>query len=364
MPASRRTCRRARSRTRISKSSSTRATNGFCSAPASASVTSSTRARPRPTWRKRPQKGRFDRPASLRDDIGFIVVGTTTPDTIFPSTACLLQHKIGAKHAWGFDLGAACSGFLYALTTGMHMVASGAHEHALVVGADVMSSIIDYKDRTTCVLFGDGAGAVVLSAAAPGEPSIIGYEHEIDGAGGPALCMPAGGSRMPASHESVEQRMHYVKQDGQAVFKFAVRKSGEICRRLLDRHGVDPSTARSVRLAPGQPAHHRGGRRASRPPAGEGCHQPRKIRQHDCGHGPPRARGRRAGWTVETGQPRDAGVGRRGVHGRRDAAPLESVRDVTRRPVAAAPLSRLRKVCKAARREPCKLSSTGFAVVR
>ena len=107
----------------------------------------------------------------------------------------------------------------------MHMVASGAHEHALVVGADVMSSIIDYKDRTTCVLFGDGAGAVVLSAAEPGEPSIIGYEHQIDGAGGPALCMPAGGSRMPASHETVEQRMHYVKQDGQAVFKFAVGRA-------------------------------------------------------------------------------------------------------------------------------------------
>jgi 3-oxoacyl-[acyl-carrier-protein] synthase-3 len=174
-------------------------------------------------------------------DIGFIVVGTTTPDTIFPSTACLLQHKIGAQHAWGFDLGAACSGFLYALTTGMHMVASGATEHALVVGADVMSSIIDYRDRTTCVLFGDGAGAVVLSPAREGEPAIIGYEHEIDGGGGPALCMPAGGSRLPASHETVDQRLHYVKQDGQAVFKFAVRKSGEICRRVLDRHGVDPS---------------------------------------------------------------------------------------------------------------------------
>ena len=174
-------------------------------------------------------------------DIGFIVVGTTTPDTIFPSTACLLQHKIGAHHAWGFDLGAACSGFLYALTTGMHMVASGATDHALVVGADVMSSIIDYRDRTTCVLFGDGAGAVVLSPAEDGEPAIIGYEHEIDGGGGPALCMPAGGSRLPASHETVDQRMHYVKQDGQAVFKFAVRKSGEICRRVLDRHGVDPS---------------------------------------------------------------------------------------------------------------------------
>jgi 3-oxoacyl-[acyl-carrier-protein] synthase-3 len=173
------------------------------------------------------------------DDVGFIVVGTTTPDTIFPSTACVLQDKIAARRAWGFDLGAACSGFTYALTTGMQMVATGAHDHALVVGADVMSSIIDYTDRTTCVLFGDGAGAVVVSPAGDGEPSIIGYAHEIDGSGGPALCMPAGGSRMPASHETVEKRLHYVKQDGQAVFKFAVRKTEEICRRVLEKHGVD-----------------------------------------------------------------------------------------------------------------------------
>jgi 3-oxoacyl-[acyl-carrier-protein] synthase III len=171
-------------------------------------------------------------------DIGFIVVGTTTPDTIFPSTACMLQDKIGATRAWGFDLGAACSGFTYALTTGMQMVATGAHDHALVVGADVMSSIIDYTDRTTCVLFGDGAGAVVLSPAADAEPSVIGFAHEIDGSGGPALCMPAGGSRMPATHDTVDQRLHYVKQDGQAVFKFAVRKTEEICRRVLDRHGI------------------------------------------------------------------------------------------------------------------------------
>ena len=175
------------------------------------------------------------------DQLGFIVVGTTTPDTIFPSTACVLQTKIGASHAWGFDLGAACSGFTYALTTGMQMVASGAHDHALVVGADVMSSIIDYKDRTTCVLFGDGAGAVVLSPAAADEGGIIDFSHEIDGTGGPALCMPAGGSRMPASHETVDQRLHYVKQDGQAVFKFAVRKTEEIARRILNRNGIDPS---------------------------------------------------------------------------------------------------------------------------
>jgi 3-oxoacyl-[acyl-carrier-protein] synthase-3 len=186
-------------------------------------------------------------PESLRaagvtpDQIGFIVVGTTTPDTIFPSTACLLQNKIGATRAWGFDLGAACSGFTYALTTAMQMVATGAHDHALAVGADVMSSIIDYTDRTTCVLFGDGAGAVVVSPAADDEPAIIGFAHEIDGSGGPSLCMPAGGSRMPASHETVDKRLHYVKQDGQAVFKFAVRKTEEIARRVLSQNGIDAS---------------------------------------------------------------------------------------------------------------------------
>jgi 3-oxoacyl-[acyl-carrier-protein] synthase-3 len=170
------------------------------------------------------------------DQIGFIVVGTTTPDTIFPSTACMLQNKIGARHAWGFDLGAACSGFTYALTTGMQMIATGAHDHVLVVGADVMSSIIDYTDRTTCVLFGDGAGAVVLSAAADGEPHILDFAHEIDGSGGPALCMPAGGSKLPASHETVDKRLHYVKQDGATVFKFAVKKTEEICMRVLERN--------------------------------------------------------------------------------------------------------------------------------
>jgi 3-oxoacyl-[acyl-carrier-protein] synthase-3 len=172
------------------------------------------------------------------DDIGFIVVGTTTPDTIFPSTACVLQAKIGASKAWGFDLGAACSGFTYSLTVGWQMVGSGAVDHALVVGADVMSSIIDYTDRSTCVLFGDGAGAVVLSAAKPDEPCLIDFAHEIDGEGGPALCMPAGGSRRPASHETIDQRMHFVKQEGATVFKFAVRKSGEIAARLLSRHGL------------------------------------------------------------------------------------------------------------------------------
>jgi 3-oxoacyl-[acyl-carrier-protein] synthase-3 len=172
------------------------------------------------------------------DDIGVIIVGTVTPDMMFPSTACLIQHKIGARHAWGFDLSAACSAFTYSLTTASQLVASGAHDHVLVVGADVMSSIIDYEDRATCVIFGDGAGAVVVSATGPGEPHILDFEHEIDGGGGGALCMPAGGSRQPASHETVDQRLHYVKQDGQTVFKFAVRKTEEISRRILDRNGL------------------------------------------------------------------------------------------------------------------------------
>ena len=139
----------------------------------------------------------------------------STPDMMFPSTACLLQHKIGAQHAWGFDLSAACSAFTYALTTASQMVATGAHEHALVVGADVMSSIIDYTDRATCVLFGDGAGAVVVSAADERRTARSSTSStRSTAAAAPALCMPAGGSLQPASHETVDQRLHYVKQDG------------------------------------------------------------------------------------------------------------------------------------------------------
>jgi 3-oxoacyl-[acyl-carrier-protein] synthase-3 len=170
------------------------------------------------------------------NDIGFIVVGTTTPDTMFPSTTCILQAKLGANRAWGFDLGAACSGFTYSLSVGWSMVATGAVEHAQVVGADVMSSIIDYTDRATCILFGDGAGAVVLSPAAEGEPCIMDFLHEISGQGGEALQMPAGGSRHPATHQTVDDRLHFVKQDGQTVFKFAVRKSQEIALRMLERN--------------------------------------------------------------------------------------------------------------------------------
>jgi 3-oxoacyl-[acyl-carrier-protein] synthase III len=172
------------------------------------------------------------------DDIDVIIVGTVTPDMFFPSTACLVQHKIGASRAWGFDLSAACSAFTFALTVGGQLVASGGARHVLVIGADVMSSIIDYTDRATCVLFGDGAGAVVVGVAEDSRLGLLDFEHEVDGSGGPALCMPAGGSRQPASHETVDRRLHYVKQEGQAVFKFAVRKTGEVCERLLERNGL------------------------------------------------------------------------------------------------------------------------------
>jgi 3-oxoacyl-[acyl-carrier-protein] synthase III len=174
-------------------------------------------------------------------DIDFIVVGTTTPDMVFPSTACLVQTKIGAKKAWGYDLMAACSGFTYALTTAAKMVEAGASRYALVIGADAMSTIIDYTDRTTCVLFGDGAGAVVVEAADEEGIGFLDFENYVDGSGGHALCMPAGGSLRPASHETVDQRLHYVKQDGQAVFKFAVRNTEEACRRVLERNGIKPN---------------------------------------------------------------------------------------------------------------------------
>lgn len=174
-------------------------------------------------------------------EVDAILVCTVTPDHFFPSTACLVQHRIGAKHAWGFDLIAACSSFVYGLTTGAHLVGAGTHRRVLVIGADTMSRIIDYTDRTTCVLFGDGAGAMLLEPAEDGEPGFVGFRNEVDGSGGDALKMPAGGSRMPPSHETVDQRLHFVKQDGQAVFKFAVRRMHEISADLLTQAGVPPS---------------------------------------------------------------------------------------------------------------------------
>ncbi|MCX6592971.1 MAG: ketoacyl-ACP synthase III [Acidobacteria bacterium] len=173
-------------------------------------------------------------------ELGAIIVCTVTPDMLFPATACLVQDRLGAKGAWGFDLIAACSGFVYGLTTAAHLVKGGAHKKVLVIGADTMSRIIDYKDRSTCILFGDGAGAMLVEAGEPGDPGFIDFTNEIDGSGGDALKMPAGGSRMPASHKTVDERLHYVHQDGQAVFKYAVRKMQEISLGLLERNNLSP----------------------------------------------------------------------------------------------------------------------------
>ncbi|OLC22112.1 MAG: 3-oxoacyl-ACP synthase [Acidobacteria bacterium] len=174
-------------------------------------------------------------------DLEAILVATVTPDMLFPSTACLVQHKLGAKGAWGFDLSAACSAFVYALQVGAQFIATGAHKRVMVIGADVMSSIIDYTDRATCVIFGDGAGAVILEPAEDDSVGMIDFIHEVDGSGGCSLYMPGGGSLHPATHETVDKKMHYVHQDGQAVFKFAVRKQAEICEKILQRNGLKGS---------------------------------------------------------------------------------------------------------------------------
>ncbi len=178
-------------------------------------------------------------------EVETIIVATVTPDMLFPSTACLVQHKLGAIGAWGFDLSAACSGFIYALQVGAKLIESGAHKKVLVIGADVMSSILNYSDRTTCVLFGDGAGAVLLEPSEDDAMGILDYAHEIDGSGGASLYMPGGGSLHPCTQETVEKKMHFVHQEGQAVYKFAVRKMVEASEKVLQRNGL---TVNDIRL--------------------------------------------------------------------------------------------------------------------
>lgn len=170
-------------------------------------------------------------------EIDMIVVASVTPDMMFPATACLIQNNLGATKAWGFDLSAACSGFVYALTVGSQFVGAGTHKKVLVIGSDVMTSILDFKDRATCVLFGDGAGAVLVEPAASDSEGIIDFAHDVDGSGGCNLYMPAGGSLHPASQETVEKRMHYVHQEGQQVFKYAVRRMSELACQILERNG-------------------------------------------------------------------------------------------------------------------------------
>lgn len=169
-------------------------------------------------------------------EIDLIILASVTPDMFFPATACLIQERIGAKKAWGFDLSAACSGFVYALTVGAQFVAGGTHKKVMVVGSDKMTSILDYQDRSTCVLFGDGAGAVLVEPAADGE-GILDFTHDVDGSGGQFLYMPAGGSLNPSTHETVDKRMHFVHQEGSQVFKYAVRRMAEMAAHLLESNG-------------------------------------------------------------------------------------------------------------------------------
>jgi 3-oxoacyl-[acyl-carrier-protein] synthase III len=172
-------------------------------------------------------------------EIDLIVVGTVTPDMMYPSTACLVQHKLGIQRTWGFDVSAGCSGFLYALNSGAEFIASGRYKKVLVIGSDVNSSMTDFTDRAVCIIFGDGAGAVLLEPAADGEDcGIIDIEAQVEGMGGQFLCMPGGGSLHPASHETVDQKMHYIHQDGQQVFKYAVKKMAEMTDRVLQKNGL------------------------------------------------------------------------------------------------------------------------------
>jgi 3-oxoacyl-[acyl-carrier-protein] synthase-3 len=171
------------------------------------------------------------------EEIELIVVASVTPDMFFPAAACLIQDRLGAKNAWGFDLSAACSGFAYALTVGAQFVGAGTHKKVLVIGSDVMTSILDFTDRATCVLFGDGAGAVLLEPATSDSEGILDFSHDVDGSGGCCLYMPGGGSLHPATHETVEKRMHYVHQEGQQVFKYAVRRMCDLSAQLLERNG-------------------------------------------------------------------------------------------------------------------------------
>jgi 3-oxoacyl-[acyl-carrier-protein] synthase-3 len=171
------------------------------------------------------------------EEIELIVVASVTPDMMFPATACLVQKNIGATHAWGFDLSAACSGFLYALTVAAQFVGARTQGKALAIGSDVMTSVLDYQDRATCVLFGDGAGAVLLEPTDRDDEGIIDFAHDVDGSGGKYLYMPGGGSLHPSSHETVDKKMHYIHQEGAQVFKYAVRRMAELACAMLERNG-------------------------------------------------------------------------------------------------------------------------------
>ncbi|MCF7805658.1 MAG: ketoacyl-ACP synthase III [Candidatus Marinimicrobia bacterium] len=172
------------------------------------------------------------------ETIDCIIVSTVTPDMFFPSTACLIQDKIGASNAWGFDLSAACSGFVFGLETAVQFVENGKYKRVLLVGADTMSSITDYEDRNTCILFGDGAGVALIEPATREGYGVLDNIMYCDGAGAKFLNMPAGGSRHPATHETVDKNMHYLYQDGRTVFKYAVNGMANVSTEILERNNL------------------------------------------------------------------------------------------------------------------------------
>lgn len=187
-------------------------------------------------------KGLLKKTGTSPKDIDLILVATITPDMSFPSTANLIAHKAGLTNAWGFDLSAACSGFLFGLETANRFITSGAYKKVILVGADMMSSITDYTDRTTCPLFGDAGTAVLIEPSEDKEVGIMDHILETDGSGGKHLYLKAGGSLHPASHETVDKKWHYVFQEGQAVFKVAVSKMADVSVELMKRNNLDTSS--------------------------------------------------------------------------------------------------------------------------
>ena len=179
------------------------------------------------------------------EDLELIIVATVTPDMFFPSAGCLVQDEIGAKNAWAFDLSGACSGFLYALSTGAQFIESGRYQKVMVIGADKMSSIADYTDRNTCILFGDAAGAVILEPSRDGKLGIIDYILKSDGSGKDYLNMKGGGSLHPSTHETVDEKLHYIYQDGRTVYKFAVAGMADITEEIVKKHGL---TSEDIKL--------------------------------------------------------------------------------------------------------------------
>ena len=217
-------------------------------------------------------------------EVDLIVVGTVTPDMMYPSTACLVQHKLGIARTWGFDVSAGCSGFVYALNTGTKFIESGQYKKVLVIGSDVNSSMTDFTDRAVCIIFGDGAGAVLLEPAEEGEAGIIDHVAQIEGVGGQYLYMPGGGSLNPASHETVDQENALYSSGWTASLQVCGEENGGDDGARSGEERADRRGRRLLHRAPGQQAHHHGHRRPAEDADGESHHQHRPLRQYHGGN--------------------------------------------------------------------------------